>query len=165
MTTCWGDLQQLSLQVWWAKVKKFGLLHVLKRVELWFVLSFGLNYKFKPKIELVAIGLQNSASSSSGLSLKIVERKKTTSLRRFCSAILGTCKEGLKILSPWPTKLASLSLSSSCVWQGHDRHMEARSAYYNQPYQFSIITERCGQTYKNLRCLLCPSECKPRFHG
>ena len=71
-----GDLQQLSLQVWWAKVKDFGLLHVLKRVELWFLLFFVLNFKFKPKIELVAIGLQNSTSSSLGLSLKIVGLKR-----------------------------------------------------------------------------------------
>ena len=28
----------LSLQVWWAKVKEFGLSHVPKTKELWFLL-------------------------------------------------------------------------------------------------------------------------------
>jgi hypothetical protein len=78
--------------------------------------SFGMILKFKPKLERpVAEGREHSTRSSLGLNMKSIQNKQEVTLRKSCSTIVGT-GNGQSVL-PWPTKLASLSFSSSCVWQ------------------------------------------------
>ena len=110
--------------MWWAKLKAFGPLNVPKIVELrsffFWILDFELDFKIKPELEFVVIGLGVTKSSSSGLNLKINLRKSAE--RPWDKALSSLTHVRAQILLPWPTEFANLS--STCAWQIHDTKME-----------------------------------------
>ena len=94
-----------SLQVWLAKGNNILTLsfHVPRMMELWFLLH------------LVIISLEDYASSSLGLNLKIIKKWGGGGGFHHPRAHI----RAHILLLPWPTKLANLS--SSCVWQPHEK--------------------------------------------
>lgn len=125
-----------SLQVGWAEVKEIGHLHVPKMVELRFLLFCEMIFKFNPQLELVVNRLENSTSSSLGLSWKINPTKSRTNLET-------KLHHFRLILLPWPTKL----LTSSCVCQPHESICTTR--HKRSYYQGVWVNDRYHHTDTN----------------